>query len=118
MEVLDGFAKLHCLIDIQQMVSMFIETSNSLRCQPPSEGEYQIVVRQRSLYLTMRDGHFSFERIDVGNFGFNEVHSSIQHPLPQVERNIVSVALAKSQAYQRWIKNKVTTSRDKRNLMF
>src|SRR5215213_10173609 len=76
-KLFDGFAKFERLVDIQQVVSMFIEASDSFGCQPPAQSEDEIVIRELSFNFTMRDRHFSFERIDVGNFGFDEVHSSI-----------------------------------------
>src|SRR5688572_1812005 len=99
------------------MVSMFVETLDSLGRQPASKREYEVVEGELSLNVTMGNVHFSFERIDVGDFGFDEVHSPIQHRVAQVEGDVLFFALAKSQSDQGRIKNKIAAARHERNLM-
>src|SRR5215216_1618818 len=81
-ELLNCLTKTDCLIDIQQVVSMLIESGDAFGGEPSSECKYEIVERKLSLDLAVRDCDVSFERINVSNFGFNEVDSSIQQCLP------------------------------------
>src|ERR1041385_7468844 len=99
------------------MVGMFVETGDLFRCQPPAKGEDEIVVSQLSFNFTVRDGDYSVKRIDAGDFCFDEVNFSIQQRLAQVERNIRSLTLTKSEPDECWIEYKVAAARDERNLV-
>ena len=81
----DSFAKLDRLVDIQQMVRMFKEAANLFRGETATKSEDEIVVGELSFNLTLRDAHFPFEWIDVNDFRFDEIHSSIQQRVAQVE---------------------------------
>src|SRR5215216_5262635 len=100
------------------MVSMFIEAGDLFGCQPPPEGEDEIVVGQLSFNLPMRDADFSFERIDVSDFGFDEVDSPTQHGVAQIKSDVLFLAFTKSQPYQRGIENKLPAARHQRDLVF
>src|SRR4051812_13160476 len=100
------------------MMGMFVETGDEFSRQTPAEGKHEIVVRKLSFDLATRDSDGSFVRIDVGNFGFNEVDSSIQHRVPKVEGNILGAAFIESESHEGGIKNKLPAARDERDLMF
>src|ERR1700741_278178 len=97
---------------------MFIEAGDLLGCQSPAKSEDEVVVRQLSFNLTMRNRHFSLKRIDMSNFSFDEVHSSIEQGVPQVESNVLRFSLAESESYQCRVKNKLAVARHERDLVF
>ena len=113
----NGFAKLDRLVDVQQVVRMFVKTGDSFSCQTTAKCEYEVVVGKLAFNLAVSDGYDSIERIDVRDFRFNEVNFSIQQRLPQVERNIVTPAFTKSESHECGIENKLPAPRDERNLM-
>ncbi len=92
------------------MVRVFIEARDLFGCEPAAQSKDQIVERKLSFDLAMRDDHFSFEWIDVCDFGFDEVDSAVQHRVAQIECNICLVALAKSQPHERGVKDKLAAS--------
>src|ERR1051325_1738765 len=99
------------------MVSVFVEARNSFRCEPPAKSEYEVVVGQLSLDLSVGDGDDPVERIDVRDFGFDEVNFPIRHRLTQVERNIRCLAFTKCEADECWVEDKLATARDECDLM-
>src|ERR1041385_1087681 len=100
------------------MVCMLIEASNLFGCQPAAKGEDEVVERQLSFNFTMRNRHFSLEWIDMSNFGFDEVHSSIDQGVTKVERNVFRVAPAESQSHQCRVKNKLSAAGNQGDLVF
>src|SRR6476620_156409 len=100
------------------MMSMFVKTGDEFGRQTPAEGKHKIVVRKLSFDLAMRDSEGSFVRIDVGNFGFDEVESSIQHRVSQVEGDIHESAFIESESHEGGIEHKLPAARDERDLMF
>src|ERR1043166_1887309 len=85
MKVRNSLTKFNCFIDIEQMMSV-LEKANDLFCgESPAQSKYQIVVRKLSLNFTVSDSHFFLKRINVCNFGFDEVHSPVQHGMSQVK---------------------------------
>src|ERR1051325_1457398 len=99
------------------MVSMFVEARDSFGSQPSAKGEYQVVVAELSLDLTVRNGYDLFKRIDAGNFCFNEINFSIQQRLPQIKRNIVPLTFTKSEPDECGIENKLAAARHECDLM-
>src|ERR1041385_1127709 len=99
------------------MMSMFKEPSDALGGESPAEREYQIVVRKFSLNFTVSNSHLFLERIDVSNFSFDEVHSPVQHRVPQVKGNVFRLTFAEDQSHQRRIENKIPTARYERKLI-
>src|SRR6185503_7466644 len=79
--------------------------------------EDEIVVRKLSFNFTMRDADLSSKRLDVRNFCFDEVDSSVQHRAPQVARNVILLAHAKTPSHQRRIKHKLPAARHQRDLV-
>src|ERR1051325_10841800 len=100
------------------MMSMFKEPSDALGGESPAEREYQIVVRKFSLNFTVSNSHLFLERIDVSNFSFDEVHSPVQHRVPQEKGTFTRLTLAKPQPHQRGKKKKIPTALYERKLIF
>ena len=73
-------------------------------CEPSAESDDEIVVREFSFNLTIRDDHFSFERIDLSNFSLDEVHSSAQHSVAEIQGDVLLLALTERQPHERGIK--------------
>src|SRR6185369_15083334 len=99
-------------------MSVLVEAGYAFRGQAASERKYEIVVRKLSFDLAMRDRDVSFEWIDAGNFGFDEVDTAIQQCLSQVERNVGHFRLSESEPHQCRIENKLPAPRNECDLMF
>ena len=116
-KLLNCFSKTDCLIDIQQMMCVLVEPRDAFGCEAPSESKYEVVVGKLSFNLAVGNDDASFKGIDVGDFSFDEVDSSIQHCLSQVEGDVGWLNFPESESYKCWIENKLAAPRHERNLM-
>ena len=82
------FTKPDRFVDVQQVMSVFVETGDALGGEPASEREDEIVVSEFTFDLPMCNHNGSFKWIDMRDFSFDEVDPPVQHRLPQIERDV------------------------------
>ena len=99
------------------MVGVLVEASDALGRQPPSQREDEIVVREFSFDLAVRDRDLSVRRMNMRDFRFDEVHSSPQHGVAQIKHDVVDLTLAKCEPHERGVENEIVAAGNERDLV-